>query len=68
MASLSNHQHKGYRVHWRFTVRVGPLTGQTLRGSLLLGACTAAAAKARLRQVEDWEQAVKSGRQVPGMT
>jgi hypothetical protein len=66
MASLSKHQEKGFRIHWRFTVRVGPMTGELIRGSLLLGNCTPAAAKARLRQIEDWEDRVKSGRQVPG--
>jgi hypothetical protein len=24
MASLSKKEHKGYRIHWRFTVRAGP--------------------------------------------
>lgn len=68
MASLSKHHDRGFRIHWRFTVRVGPLAGEVVRGSLLLGQCTPAAAKARLRQIEDWEEAVKTGRHVPGVT
>lgn len=68
MASLSQHHEKGFRIHWRFTIRAGPLAGETVRGSLLLGRCTPAAAKARLRQIEDWEEAVKTGRHVPGVT
>jgi site-specific recombinase XerD len=66
MASLSKHQHKGYRIHWRFTVRVGPMAGEVVRGSLLLGNCTPVAAKTQLRQTQDWEEQVKTGRHVPG--
>ena len=33
MASLSHHQTKGFRVHWRFTVRAGPRTGETVADS-----------------------------------
>jgi len=65
MASLSEEKPKGYRIQWRFVVRVGSLTGETLRGSLLLGRCTRAAARTRLREIQDWGQAVKTGRHVP---
>ena len=65
MASLSNQNKKGYRIQWRFLVRVGPRAGDTVAGSLLLGRCTRAAAKARLRDIETWEEAVKTGRHLP---
>ena len=65
MASISHHKEKGYRVHWRFTVRSGPRTGEIITGSLLLGRCTRAAAKTQLREVEAWEQAVKIGQHIP---
>lgn len=68
MASLGKHHDKGFRIQWRFTIRAGPRAGEPIRGSLLLGRCTPAAAKARLRQIEDWEEAVKTGRHVPGVT
>ena len=57
MASLGKHHDKGFRIHWRFTIRAGPRTAEPIRGSLLLGRCTPAAAKVRLRQIEDWEEA-----------
>ena len=41
MASLSNDNKKGYRIQWRFVVRVGPQAGETIADSLLLGRCTA---------------------------
>ena len=59
MASLSKEKKKGYRIQWRFVVRVGPRAGETVAGSLLLGCCTKAAAKAQLRDIETWEAAVK---------
>jgi site-specific recombinase XerD len=65
MASLSNHKTKGHRIHWRFSVRVGPRAGEIVSGSLLLGRCSKAAAKARLREVEAWQEAVKTGRHLP---
>ena len=65
MASLSKENKKGYRIQWRFVVRVGPRAGETVAGSLLLGRCTKAAAKAQLRDIETWEEAVKTGRHLP---
>jgi|GEM_PF-1461575 len=65
MASLSKENSKGYRIQWRFVVRVGPRAGETVTGSLLLGRCTKAAAKAQLRDIETWEEAVKTGRHLP---
>ena len=65
MASLSKEKSRGYRIQWRFVVRVGPRTGETVSGSLLLGKCTRAAARTRLREIQDWEQAVKTGRHLP---
>ena len=65
MASLSKENSKGYRIQWRFVVRVGPRAGETVTGSLLLGRCTKAAAKAQLRDTETWEEAVKTGRHLP---
>ena len=54
MASLSNQHKKGYRIQWRFAVRVGPRAGETVPGRLLLGRCTKVPAKARLRDIEIW--------------
>ncbi|MCP4250929.1 MAG: tyrosine-type recombinase/integrase [bacterium] len=65
MASLSKENKKGYRIQWRFVVRVGPRANETVAGSLLLGRCTRAAAKAQLRDTENWEEAVKTGRHLP---
>lgn len=65
MASLSNDKTKGYRIQWRSGVRVGLRAGETVSGSLLLRRCTKAAARAELRRIEAWEQAVKTGRHVP---
>lgn len=64
MACISHHKIKGYRVHWRFTVKAGPRAGEAVRGSLLLGRCSKAAAKAHLRKVEAWEASVKTGEQI----
>ena len=65
MASLSKDSEKGFRIQWRFVVRVGPRAGQTVSGSLHLGRCTKAAAKAQLREIDVWEEAVKTGRHLP---
>jgi len=65
MASLSREKEKGYRIQWRFVVRIGPRAGETVTGSLLLGHCTRAAAKAQLRETDVWEEAVKTGRHLP---
>ncbi|MCK4658171.1 MAG: hypothetical protein KAV82_01490 [Phycisphaerae bacterium] len=65
MASLSKENKKGYRIQWRFVVRVGLRANETVAGSLLLGRCTKAAAKAQLRDIETWEEAVKTGRHLP---
>jgi len=59
MASTSLNMTKGYRVHWRFKVPSGPRTGELVVGSLLLGRCTRAAAKAHCRKIEAWEESVK---------
>ncbi len=66
MASLAKEQGKLYRIHWKFQVRVGPRAGETIRGSLQLGRCTKAAAKTKLREIDEWEDRVKTGRHVPG--
>ncbi len=65
MASLTRQKKKYYRVFWNFKVSAGPKTGQTITGSVYLGRCTRAAAKARLREIEIWEEAVKTGRHLP---
>lgn len=65
MASLSKERGNSYRIHWRFTIRVGPRSGDTIQGSLQLGRCTRAAANARLREIDDWQERVRSGRHVP---
>ena len=65
MASLAKEKGKYYRIHWKFVVTAGPQAGQTIEGSLYLGRCTRAAARARLRELETWEEAVKTGRHLP---
>lgn len=65
MACLTHDKSKGYRIQWRFTIRVGPRTGETITGSLLLGRCARAAARKRLREYQDWEESVKTGRHLP---
>lgn len=65
MACLNKEDGKYYRIHWKFKVTAGPKTGQTYEGSVYLGRCTRAAAKARMREIEDWEEAVKTGRHLP---
>ncbi len=65
MASLAKEKGKYYRIHWKFVVGAGPQAGQTIEGSLYLGRCTRAAARIRLREVEIWEEAVKTGRHLP---
>ncbi len=66
MASLAKEKGAIYRIHWKFKIRVGPRAGETIKGSLQLGRCTKAAAKTKLRDIEDWEERVKTGRLVPG--
>ncbi len=66
MASLSKEKRNLYRLHWKFKIRVGPRAGETIEGSLQLGRCTKAAAKARLREIDAWEEKVRMGRLVPG--
>jgi len=61
MASISLNKAKGYRIHWRFKVLSGPRTGELVVGSLLLGRCTRAAAKAHCRKIEAWEESIKLG-------
>ena len=65
MASLVKEKGKYYRVHWKFTVSAGPQAGKTIEGSLYLGRCTRGTAKVRLRELETWEEAVKTGRHLP---
>jgi site-specific recombinase XerD len=65
MASLSKEKSGIYRIHWRFKVRVGPRASEKLQGSLQLGRCTRAAAKAKLREIDEWQERVKTGRHVP---
>ena len=65
MACLTKEQGAYYRIHWKFKARVGPRAGELVEGSLYLGRCTRAAAKARLREVEEWEEMVKTGRHLP---
>ncbi len=65
MACLTKEKGSIHRIHWKFTVRVGPRAGEVIEGSLPLGRCTRAAAKARLRETETWEERVKTGRYVP---
>lgn len=65
MACLTKEKGNIYRIHWKFQVRVGSRTGETVEGSLQLGRCTRAAARGRLRGIETWEEAVKTGRHLP---
>lgn len=65
MASISKEKGNCYRIHWRFKVRAGPRAGDLIRGSLQLGRCTRAAARSRLREFDEWEERVKTGRHVP---
>ena len=65
MASLAKEGGGIWRIHWRFRVRVGPRAGEEIEGSLQLGRCTRTAAKARLREIDAWEEAVRTGRHVP---
>ncbi len=65
MASLTRQKGKYYRVFWKFKVSAGPKSGETIEGSVYLGRCTRAAARARLREIESWEEAVKTGRHLP---
>lgn len=54
MASLARENGRTYRIHWRFRVRVGPLAGEPVEGSVQLGRCTRAAARKHLRKVDAW--------------
>ncbi len=65
MACLTREKGRYYRLHWKFTVSAGPQAGKLMEGSQYLGRCTRAAAKARLRELEAWEEAVKAGRHLP---
>lgn len=65
MASLTRQKKKYYRVFWNFKVSAGPKAGEAIQGSAYLGSCTRAVAKARLREIEIWEDAVKTGRHLP---
>jgi len=65
MASLFQERGNSFRIQWRFKIRVGPRVGEVVKGGLQLGRCCRAAAKARLRRIGDWEEAVKDGRYVP---
>jgi len=65
MACLAKERQNTYRIHWKFTVKLGPRAGEVIQGSLHLGRCTKTAAKAKQREIEDWEERVKTGRFVP---
>ncbi len=65
MASLFTERGNAFRIQWRFKIRVGPRAGEIVKGSLQLGRCTKAAAKAKLRQIDEWEEAVRTGRYLP---
>ena len=65
MACLTREKGRYYRLHWKFRINAGPQAGQTMEGSQYLGRCTRAVAKVRLRELETWEEAVKSGRHLP---
>ena len=65
MATFYRERGRSYRIQWKFKVRVGPRAGETVKGGLQLGRCTKAAAKAKLRQIDEWEEAVKTGRYLP---
>ena len=64
-ACLSIERNNAYRLHWKFKVRLGPRAGETFEGSFHLGRCTKTAAKAKQREIEEWEEKVKTGRFVP---
>ena len=66
MASLCKERRDQYRIHWKFKVRIGPRAGETIEGSFHLGRCRRTEAKAELRKIDEWEEAVKTGRHVPG--
>lgn len=65
MASLNNERKSVYRIHWRCKIRVGPRTGETVEGNLQLGRCTKTAAKAKLRDIDEREEPVKTVRYLP---
>lgn len=65
MATFFVERGRSYRIQWKFKIRVGPRAGETVKGGLQLGRCTKAAAKAQLRQIDEWEEAVRTGRYLP---
>jgi integrase len=65
MACLSKERNESYRIHWKFKAKLGPRAGETFEGSLHLGRCTKTSAKAKQREIEEWEDRVKTGRFVP---
>lgn len=65
MACLSKERNDSYRIHWKFKAKLGPRAGETFEGSLHLGRCTKTAAKSKQREIEEWEDRVKTGRFVP---
>jgi len=65
LASLSKEKNSVFRIHWKFRVRAGARAGEVIEGSLQLGRCTRAAAKAELRKIDEWQERVATGRLVP---
>lgn len=65
MATFYLDRGRSYRIQWRFKIRVGPRAGETVKGGLQLGRCRRATAKAKLRQIDEWEEAVRTGRYLP---
>ena len=65
MASLFQERGNSFRIQWRFKIRVGPRAGEIVKGSLQLGRCRRSDAKARLRDMDKWEEEVRTGRYLP---
>lgn len=65
MACLSKERKDCFRIHWKFRIRLGPRSGELIEGSIFLGRCTKTAAKAKQREIEEWEEKVRTGRFVP---
>ncbi len=65
MASLAKEKGKYYRIHWSNKVTAGPQAGRSIPGSIYIDRCTRVVAKTRLREVEVWEETVKTGRHLP---
>jgi site-specific recombinase XerD len=65
MACLTREKGKYYRVHWKFNITAGPEAGRLIEGSFYLGRCLRRDAKVKLREIETWEEAVKTGRHLP---